>query len=472
VVLQQQEIQSNMGLCLVELKMYDSALVHFDSSIAISEKYRDSLGPATMDKIYGVIYGNQGRVALEKNQLEKAELLSVKGIELNDREGYEEGFAQAVKLQLAEVLSRQRKYPQMYALLNDIKQKLSIAGPTARVEWERLMSLHYEETGQNDKALHYFKDYSRLRDSLEKTQTRLTQADVDNQLKKMEQELEITRLTKEKQMTVISLWVTVVFITMSIAIICLIYNNYKRSRKSLAISMALNEEINRQKTAREEEARQRHKLITEAVIKAQEQERSQIGLELHDNVNQVLTTVKLHNEMVMEGMGDAKQILKRTSGYLQECINEIRSLSKRLSAPTLGKISLKESVKDLIESINITSKVKIVTTMSGIDDRVLRQDVHLGIYRILQEQLNNVLKHSDASEVKVRLERKADSLMLSISDNGKGFELDGNKGGIGLMNMQTRAENLNGTFELESKPGGGCKVEVKVPCLGGDELTS
>ena len=131
---------------------------------------------------------------------------------------------------------------------------------------------------------------------------------------------------------------------------------------------------------------------------------------------------------------------------------------------TLGKISLEESVKDLVDSLNQTSKVKITRQVSGLKSQLLKQDVHLGMYRILQEQLNNVLKHADASEVLVQLERNGDTIRLTVTDNGKGFVMHRAKNGIGLMNMQTRAENLNGTFKLHSKPGQGCKVEVVVPC--------
>jgi signal transduction histidine kinase len=182
-------------------------------------------------------------------------------------------------------------------------------------------------------------------------------------------------------------------------------------------------------------------------------------------VGQVLTTVKLHNEMLLQGIGDPVTILPRAINYLQNCINEIRSLSRRLSAPTLGKISLEESVDDLIESINVTSKVKVTRQISGLESRPLQKDLHLGIYRILQEQLNNVLKHADASEVVVQLERNHDTIRLCITDNGKGFVVQKSKNGIGLMNMQTRAENLSGTFIVASKPGQGCRVEVVVPCL-------
>ncbi|MGZ8516736.1 MAG: sensor histidine kinase, partial [Chitinophagaceae bacterium] len=163
------------------------------------------------------------------------------------------------------------------------------------------------------------------------------------------------------------------------------------------------------------------------------------------------------------GLGDPKELLTRASGYLQNCINEIRSLSRRLSAPTLGKIRLEDSVKDLVDSINCTSKVRITHEVTGFEDQVLRQDLHIGLYRILQEQLNNVLKHSEASNVSIHLRQQDGMIRLSIIDDGKGFCMSKDKEGIGLMNMQTRAESLNGSFALTTRPGEGCRVEVVLP---------
>jgi signal transduction histidine kinase len=325
------------------------------------------------------------------------------------------------------------------------------------------MSAYYEQTGQPQQGLSTYKNFLALRDSISEQQKKLSAADVTRQLDFKEKEMQIAILKKDKHIALLSLWVTVGASLMGLVILVLIYLNSRRNKKSLAVSLALNNEIEHQKAAREQEARLRHKEITEAVIQAQENERALIGLELHDNINQVLTTVKLHHEMVIDGMGDPKSLLPRASRYLQDCINEIRSLSKRLSAPSLGKISLEDSVNDLLDSVNLTSKVRITRKISGINNQMLRKDLHVGLYRILQEQLNNVIKHADASEVVVELGEVDDSVRLFISDNGKGFVMKSRKAGIGLMNMRTRAENLNGSFELNSAPGEGCSVEVVVP---------
>ena len=215
--------------------------------------------------------------------------------------------------------------------------------------------------------------------------------------------------------------------------------------------------------ALEKKTRQNQKEITTAVINAQELERSQVGQELHDNVNQVLTTVKLYNEMLLDGIGDPKDIITKSVYHLQSCINEIRSISKRLSAPTLGNISLQDSIKELVESINLTKRINIVYTIEGFETDIISQDIHLGIYRIVQEQLNNILKYAEASTVSIMVIKVRGELSLLIEDNGKGFDVYSKRDGIGITNMKTRADNLNGSFLLQSQPGKGCKLQVHIP---------
>lgn len=225
-----------------------------------------------------------------------------------------------------------------------------------------------------------------------------------------------------------------------------------RERKRLAAQLAI-------------EQKNRQRAITSAVIRAQESERSQLGQELHDNVNQVLTTVKLYNEMLSDGIGDPKDILQKSIHHLQSCINEIRSISKRLSAPTLGKITLKESIKELVDSINMTRRLQISYDISGLNKLPVPEDVHLAIYRIIQEQLNNIIKHADASKVSIELHNTEEGMLLQIEDDGKGFDPREKRKGIGITNMETRTENIHGKLALISAPGKGCILKARFPSI-------
>ena len=211
----------------------------------------------------------------------------------------------------------------------------------------------------------------------------------------------------------------------------------------------------------DEELATRQLLITKAVITAQEKERSLVGLELHDNVNQVLTTVKLYQELCLTGIGDKDQLIRRSMDLLQTSINEIKCLSKRLSAPTLGNIKLHESVKELLDAVAATGKLQIAFQEVKMACREVEPELHLALYRILQEHLTNVLKHAKASRVEVKLSCKNRFLTLEVVDDGVGFDPGKKSDGIGITNMRTRAESVGGTFAIFSAPGKGTSLLVK-----------
>jgi signal transduction histidine kinase len=104
--------------------------------------------------------------------------------------------------------------------------------------------------------------------------------------------------------------------------------------------------------------------------------------------------------------------------------------------------------------------VRIICHFNGLDQFIVSEDLHLGIYRIVQEGLNNVLKYANATTVIIELNKKENDLCLHINDDGQGFDTTIKRKGIGITNMKTRAENLNGSFFLESAPGQGCLLRI------------
>jgi len=217
-----------------------------------------------------------------------------------------------------------------------------------------------------------------------------------------------------------------------------------------------------------EEALQREKQESErrvlaAITQTQEQEREQVSYELHDNINQMLTTVKLLLELCRDERSDPKQLLTRSIHLQQTAIDEIRSLSQQLSAPALGNLSLRDSMRDLTELIAETKQLNIEIDDDGIEDLFLDQYTHLSIYRILQEHLTNVLKHAAATEVQVTFRRSAGALTIKVTDNGRGFDAQTKSTGLGLQNMKAKAMSIQGTFVIESSPGRGTKLLLTVP---------
>jgi signal transduction histidine kinase len=209
--------------------------------------------------------------------------------------------------------------------------------------------------------------------------------------------------------------------------------------------------------------KQQQRAIAYAEIKAQEQVRSQIGRELHDNINQVLTTVKLYNELCLSQPQMTTDLLQKSIHYLNGCIEEIRGLSKTLSAPTIGNVSINDSIKELIDSVEATHRLAITYETSGLENKTYSKDIRIALFRIVQEHITNVLKHAQATELLISLQATDGAITCIIKDNGIGFDTGRHKRGIGITNMISRAEVLHGSVALHSAPGQGCTLTVQLP---------
>lgn len=213
----------------------------------------------------------------------------------------------------------------------------------------------------------------------------------------------------------------------------------------------------------EQQLEQQRKNTNAAVIEAQERERAEVGRELHDNVNQVLTSVKLYLELLSLEIGDRETLLQKSMQLLQQSIDENRSLSRRLSPPTRNGMKLSDSMQELVDTVAVTRKFEITLRASTICDLQVSEELHVALYRILQEQLTNITRHAKASLVHVAVIQEGDRLLLNVTDNGRGFDTSQKRTGIGITNMRMRAENLGGTLAIRSRPGQGCILLATFP---------
>ena len=200
--------------------------------------------------------------------------------------------------------------------------------------------------------------------------------------------------------------------------------------------------------------------MTQSIINAHEAERKKLAEELHDNVNQLLGVVKLYVEHAQVDPPGRNEILKKSSEYLDQVIREIRQLSKSLTPPTLRVNGLIASISDMICSIEQARNIIIDLDADGFDENLLSPPKQLMTYRIIQEQLNNVLKHSEADQVNIRLSQSQGVVQLMINDNGVGFDSERVKSGLGLNNIRNRLEVVQGNMLIKSQPGQGCTLVV------------
>lgn len=207
----------------------------------------------------------------------------------------------------------------------------------------------------------------------------------------------------------------------------------------------------------------KQKHISEAVITAQEKERTEIGKELHDNVNQLLSASRLYIDAANTDQTNATFLLTQASSFIKNAIEEIRTLSKVLHTPLISELGLKDSIDNLAEEIMAVSPLKITITTTGFHEADLNDNFKLTLYRIMQEQLTNILKHAKASSAEICLKSDDQYVSLEISDNGIGFDTTKKRQGIGISNIHSRAVMYNGTMKLNSVPQQGSSLHVRFP---------
>lgn len=213
----------------------------------------------------------------------------------------------------------------------------------------------------------------------------------------------------------------------------------------------------------EGELQEQQRQMTAAVIAAQEEERSLISQELHDNVNQLLTAAKHYACLCREGVGDTGIIMSKSIALIQAAIDDIRKLSRQLSISFVSTTALEEAIKELIETVAACCQLHITFHTENLTPVCENENIKLALYRILQEHLTNIVKHAQARQVEVTLRRSQDKLTLVVMDEGKGFDTAQKSEGIGLRNMRSRAESLMGIFTIDSQPGKGSTLFVQLP---------
>lgn len=213
----------------------------------------------------------------------------------------------------------------------------------------------------------------------------------------------------------------------------------------------------------EKELDEKNQQMIEAVLNAQEQERKIIGEELHDNINQILTAIKINLGFVL-GLDELrKDLVKKCLDNTSFAIEEVRKLSRALILPSnLRELGLVSSLQIMAKDIQSVTALDIVICDSEFDESLLNEEQKTALYRIAQEQMNNILKHAKASNVLIHLSSSLEGIELSISDDGKGFDLSVKKNGIGFYNISNRVKLFNGSLIIDSAPGKGCLVSVHI----------
>ena len=210
----------------------------------------------------------------------------------------------------------------------------------------------------------------------------------------------------------------------------------------------------------EEERQLKQIAITDAVITAAENERQVIGRELHDNIQQILSSAKLYLGMARKAAFDKHALIEEADQLLKTAIIELRNLLHSMISPFIEEYGLSDALERLVDTLAAGSSIRIEKQISKFDENKIPDKLKLAIYRIAQEQFSNIIKYAKASKVVLKLVAHNETILLKIKDDGVGFNMAAKNTGIGLINMRTRASLFGGTMSLASSPGQGCELKI------------
>ncbi len=432
----------SLGNAKVLQQQLDSAAYYFELALGIYTRMQDIRQLALMSTNLADINSKKGNYqkafeffeqALQLNrQIENTR--SLPGLYI----AYAETGIQAGSLPLAKKL-----LDSAWVAIQENRKQINLR------DYYKTEALYFEKTRQPELAVKSMRQYLIYNDSMlnETNIKAIADMEVKYESEKKEQQIVLQQSELFRKNTTIG-----AISILSAMMILLGYNYYRRYQ--LKKEKELQAEILHQQ-----------ELSAQAVIQAEETERRRIAAELHDGVGQLMSAARMNLEAAVEGLkplpDEQKIKFDRVIDLVDEGCKEVRAVSHSMMPNALLKKGLASALSDFIQKID-QKVLKISLHMEGFDER-LKPETESVLYRILQECVTNVIKHSGANRLDISLLRNEDGMDITIEDNGRGFDVRQKVTGIGLQNIQARIQYLKGNIDLSSEPGRGTSVAIFIP---------
>jgi two-component system NarL family sensor kinase len=436
-------ILNESGVVFEYQENYKEAIRRYSESLHFASASGDSLGVS-----YAV--SNLAGVYVIEKRFSEAEYLLLRALAI--RQQLKDSFAIALNYSdLGATLNAKGDYVKASAYLKESNRVAE------KLHYPELQSTNYselasiaEKTNNFEDAYKYYKQRTLLRDSLyaiEKTK-QIEELNTKYETVKKEQKIQEqhNRITRQN------------FLFLGIAGLLLmsgllIHSRYKRYQL-------------RQETRLKTEMMNQQELAVKAVLEAEEKERQRIAKDLHDGVGQMMSAAKMNLSAFESGIinnDGQKRSLEKIIELVDESCREVRNVSHIMMPNALLKNNLPAAIKDFVDKLD-KKILEVHVNTEGLEER-LDSNIETVLYRVIQECVNNVLKHSGATTLDISLIRDKDGVSGTIEDNGKGFHTTDKKNfeGLGLKNIITRIEYLKGTVDFDSRPGHGTVVAFNVP---------
>jgi len=371
-----------------------------------------------------------------------------------------------------------------YALYKEIEDFTSAKATLLEsYELEKLSSLshnrmlHLKELalidarlGNYSSAYQWLHDYVVLADSIFEQGAALKILELEGRYQSVEKENEILKLKSENQQQQLSLEENKLLLVLLVSVLLIVlllaffgWRLYKNKKRTLE----QNELIHQQEL---KSIRQREQLTAyNAMLQGQEQERNRIARDLHDGLGGMLAGVKLKLSSIVSKEKQNKHLIQpdmeiyKVIHQLDQSVDELRRIARNMMPESLIYMGLEPALSDLCKSLN-SEKTAVVFEAFNLRS-TYDQALQITVYRIVQELLTNAIKHAEANSVMIQCSENEDRLYITVEDDGKGFDavLVQQKNGIGLTNIRNRVNLLQGTVEINSKPGEGTTFSIEIP---------
>lgn len=316
----------------------------------------------------------------------------------------------------------------------------------------------YEAKQDYSNSLRFFKESAAMKDSVYNKQAidKINELQIFYQTEKKVQQIALLNKENKIQKLLISKRNTLLGITIGTLAITLLLGFLLYKSIKLKQEGRLQAEVILQQD-----------LATKSILNAEENERKRISGELHDGLGQMFSAVKLNLSALAGDLkfknDQSREMFDKTLNLIDESCSEVRLISHQMAPNVLLKSGLATAVRDFINKID-ARKLKINLETFGLQER-LSQDVETVLYRVIQETVNNVIKHSGANVLDIQLTKDQEGINVMIEDNGKGFDINAMEKfeGIGLKNISSRVAYLKGTVDFSSKVGEGTLVAIYIP---------
>jgi len=442
-------------------------IVLLDLSIRYNEKMNKEYGALidaikensnyTNDRLRFLVLKEMGDLALDNDATLALEYFSDCELLLEPIPFFDV-FRFRLKIDKALALSKMGDYKKAIDILRTNKKLIEKGNRmTNRLNYNFFLTEFYELNNQSDSAFNHLKRLFNLemQSNHNSINEKVSALDVELETEKKEKQILIEQQKTRKNRNWLIAACSVLLFGGGIAF--LLQQNTTKKRK-LAEQDTLLEQQKVETLLKEQEL-----VSIDAMIAGQEKERQKVANELHDDLGSLMATVKLHFDNVK--VDDKDPALKNAQKLLDEAYKKIRGMAHAKNSGVMANKGLLSAVEKMAKTINATNALKLTVEDFGLTER-MENSLELTIFRIIQELIANIIKHSNATKANIQFTRHKENLNIIVEDNGKGFDISQVKrseNGMGLGTIEKRIEHLEGTFTVDSVKGKGTSILIDLP---------